>query len=188
MFKNSLVGAACLLIASPAFAASGPSITAEVKMADPRGGTRQDSNEYRIEFSDSVLNSLNYGVEIAAKQNTNAGTLGTEVSAKAGPVLGTVFGISPTVYGEVGSSLKTGQNYEFWGTGVKASYPVYGPVSLVVGFRHRESFTHHFKNEERLQGGISLAASDKYSLGAQYYRTRGTTNSDAIGVSVARKF
>lgn len=191
MFVKSLIvtSTAIIVPAAPGLAADQSAITAEVRIADPRGGTHIGNNEYRIEYKDSVLHSVNYALEVDADQNVHAGQLGAEVSARVGPALPIVFkSVVPTLYTEVGSSLKTGHNFEFWGVGAGAGTNLYGPVSISVGYRHRESFTHHQMNEERLNGGLAVALDNRYSLGAQYYRTRGTRNSDAVGLSVTRKF
>lgn len=186
MLKNLLIGATCISVSQAAMAST-PSVTAEVTVSDPRGGSHTDATEYRIEYNDSV-SIFNYGLEVEARQNAGAGTLGTEISAKVGPALPGFLGVTPIAYGEIGTALKTGRNYEFWGLGVEGHKKLYGPVSIVVGYRHRESFTNHYKNQERLSGGLMLNASDNYALTAQYYRTRGTLNSDGVGVAVTRKF
>lgn len=186
MLKNLIIGATCITV-SPAAVAATPSVTAEVTFSDPRGGSRTDAAEYRIEYNDSV-SVFNYGLEVEARQNSGAGTLGTEISAKVGPSLPSFLGVTSVAYGEIGTALKTGRNYEFWGLGVDAYKKLYGPVSVVVGYRHRESFANRYKNQERLSGGLTVDMSDNYAVAAQYYRTRGTLNSDGVGVAVTRKF
>jgi hypothetical protein len=205
MFKTLLTASAALAVSTPAFA--GPTLMGEVRIGDVREN-RGDSTEYKVEFSDSVLNALNYGLELQTKQAENAGDIKSLVSFKAGPVLQDFYGIHPAVYGEIGTALgrtdnyrlfwgypapyggigTASDNYKFWGAGAKASYALVGPVSVSVGYRHREGISHESFNEDRLNGGFSVAVTDNYVLGAQYYRTRGTTNSDAVGLSVTRKF
>lgn len=185
MFKTLLTASAALAISTPAFAS--PTLMGEVRIGDVRDN-RVDSTEYKVEFSDSVLNAVNYGLELQTKQGENAGDVRSKVSFKAGPALADVYGFRPSVYGEVGTALGRSDNYQFWGVGAKLSRPVIGPVSVTIGYRHREGFTNENFNEERLNGGFSVAVSDNYSLGAQYYRTRGTSDSDAVGLSVTRKF
>lgn len=185
MFKTLLTASAALAVSTPAFA--GPTLMGEVRIGDVREN-RGDSTEYKVEFSDSVLNALNYGLELQTKQAENAGDVKSRVSFKAGPALQDFYGIHPAVYGEIGTALGRADNYKFWGAGANASYALVGPVSVSVGYRHREGISHESFNEDRLNGGFSVAVTDNYALGAQYYRTRGTTNSDAVGLSVTRKF
>ncbi len=185
MFKTLLTALTAIAVSTPAFAS--PTLSGEVRFGDPREN-RADSTEYKVEFSDSMLDALNYGFELQTKQGENAGDVRSRVSFKAGPALKEFYGIRPTVYGEIGTALGRGNNYEFWGAGVKASYTLVGPVSVSVGYRHREGISYRGFNEERLNGGFSIRATDNYSLGAQYYRTRGTSNGDAVGLSVTRKF
>lgn len=206
MFKTLLTASAALAVSTPAFA--GPTLMGEVRIGDVREN-RGDSTEYKVEFSDSVLNALNYGLELQTKQAENVGDVKSRVSFKAGPALQDFYGIHPAVYGEIGIALgradnytlfrsyptpyyvgigSVSDNYKFWGAGAKASYALVGPVSVSVGYRHREGISHESFNEDRLNGGFSVAVTDNYALGAQYYRTRGTTNSDAVGLSVTRKF
>ena len=110
-------------------------------------------------------------------------------SVKAGVSAPEYFGVHTLAYGEVGEVFKAGNAGEFWGAGVKASRDLYGPVSLNVGYRHRQGLKDNdHLNEERLNAGLGLAVTDSTSLGATYYRTRGTTNSDTVGLSVTRKF
>ena len=186
LFKTLLTGSACLLLASPALAAGGPSLTGEIRIGDVREH-KTDSTEFKVEYWDTAK-FLNFGAELQAKQPENAGSVDSKISLKAGPVLPSILGFTPVAYGEVGRALKSANNYDFWGAGIKTSVAVHGPISVGIGYRHREGFEAGKMNEERLNGGVSLAVNHDYSLGAQYYRTRGTTNSDAVGISVTRKF
>ncbi len=186
LFKTLLTGSAGLFLASPALAAGGPSLMGEVRIGDVREN-KSDSTEFKVEYWDTA-NLVNFAAELQAKQAENAGSVDSKISFKAGPVLPQVLGVTPIAYAEVGQALKSGNNYTFWGAGIKTSVSVYGPVSVGIGYRHREGFEVGKMNEERLNGGVSIAVNQNYSLGAQYYRTRGTANSDAIGVSVTRKF
>ena len=184
MFKTLLTGSACLLIASPALA--NPVLIGEVRIGDVRDN-RTDSTEYVVEYWDTAK-FANFGLELQTKQLENEGSLDSTISVKAGPVLPNVYGFTPAAYVEAGRVFQSEDNYNFWGVGVKASKVVYGPVSASVGYRHREGFGSRVMNEDRVNGGISLALKNNYAVGAQYYRTRGTTNSDAVGVSLTRKF
>jgi len=184
MFKTLLTGSACLLIASPALA--NPTLMGEVRIGDVRDNSI-DSTEYTAEYWDTAK-FANFGVELQAKQLENEGSLDSTVSVKAGPILANVYGITPVAYVEAGRVFNPGDSFNFWGAGAKASKAVYGPVSIAIGYRHREGFSSNVMNEDRVNGGISLALKNNYVLGAQYYRTRGTTDSDAVGLSVVRKF
>lgn len=182
---SKLLCSAVACFVSAAAPAQASTVTVEARFADPRGHRHTDSEEYRVQY-DSKYKGINYGLEASTTQRT--GSLGTELSVKAGPALPTLFGISPSVYAEVGQALRSQNDFSFWsvGTGLKAN--VYGPVTVSVGYRHRESFTLHRVNTERLNGGVSIAVDNSNSVGVQYYRTRGTANTDAIGVSVVHKF
>ena len=158
----------------------------EIRIGDVREN-KSDSTELKVEYWDTAK-FLNFGAELQTKQADNAGSVDSKVSLKAGPVLPSVLGLTPVAYAEVGHAFKSGNSYDFWGAGIKTSVAVHGPVSVGIGYRHREGFETGKMNENRLNGGISVAVNHSYSLGAQYYRTRGTTNSDAIGISVTRKF
>ena len=186
MFKTLLTGSACLFLASPALAADGPSLMGEIRIGDVRDN-KSDSTEFKVEYWDTAK-FLKFGAELQTKQRENAGSVDSKISLKAGPALPKVLGVAPFAYAEVGRALKSGNNYDFWGAGIKASVAVHGPVSVGIGYRHREGFEAGNINEERLNGGVSIAVNHNYALGAQYYRTRGTTDSDAVGISVTRKF
>ncbi len=181
MYKTILAApAALLLTASPVFA--GPSLNTEIRFADIRE-SRQDSTEYKLEFGDTAFGNMNYGFEVVTKQADGAGRVNTRLSAKVGTTWNKV-----SVYSELGESLNDGNNFTFWGVGAKTSVPLYKNVSVVVGYRHREGFDTVNMNQERLNGGISVALDKNYSVAAQYYRTRGTTDTDAVGLGITRKF
>lgn len=186
MFKTILAGSACLLLSSPALAAGGPALTGEIIFGDTRSD-QTNSTEYNVKYWDTYK-YVNFGAELQVLQLENAGALNSTISAKVGPVIPKFVGITPVAYVELGSALNQGDNYAFWGVAVGASTAVYGPVSANIGYRHREGFENGTMNEERLNGGISVALNSDYSLGAQYYLTRGTTDSDTVGLSVTRKF
>lgn len=185
MFKTLLTASAALAVSTPALADT--LIKGEVLIGDVREN-HSDSTEYKVYFDDSVLNVFNYGFEAQTKQGAHQGDVKSKISLKAGPTIPEFYGIHTSAYGEIGTALGRADNYQFWGAGAKASYALVGPVGVVVGYRHREGISHGSFNEERLNGGFSIAATDNYTLGAQYYRTRGTTDSDAVGLSVTRKF
>lgn len=171
--------------ATPAVAGN---ITAEVRLGDVRSGQAPDSTEYRVEYFAPAGSLLNYGAELQVKQGNNEGSVDSKVSVKVGPAMPDVLGIHTVAYTELGKQLSTGDNGEFWGAAVKASRPIVGPVSVNVGYRHREGFKGLALNENRLSGGVSLSVNDANSLGVTYYRTTGTTRADAIGLGLNHKF
>ena len=182
----AIAALATAAIATPALAAD--TLTGEVRLSDARGGNRADSTEIKAEYWTAVR-GVALGAEIQAKQADNAGAVDATVSAKAGVSAPEIFGVSTLAFAELGQTFKAGNSNEFWGAGVKSSRTLYGPVSLKAGYRHREGFTDAtLINEERLHAGLGLAVTDKTALGATYYRTRGTTDSDAVGLSITRKF
>ena len=189
MNKTILSLSAMALSAVAATPAMAGSVTAEVRFADVRGGRAPDSTEYRIEYAAPLNSFLNYGAELQTKQAANEGALGSKISAKIGPRLPDVLGFKTEAYGEIGENLNQGANFVFWGGGVKAKRSLYGPVSVSAGYRHRESFERTARlTENRLDAGLALDIGAGNSVGAKYYRTTGTTRSDAIGLNVTHSF
>lgn len=189
MNKTILSLSAMALTAVAATPAMAGSIMAEVRFADVRGGQAPNSTEYKVEYAAPLNSFLNYGAELQVKQGNNEGPLSSKVSAKIGPRLPTVLGIKTEAYGEFGQNLKQDANYLFWGAGVKAKRKVYGPVSLSAGYRHREAFEGTARlTENRLDAGLALDIGSGNTIGAKYYRTTGTTRSDAIGINVTHSF
>lgn len=189
--NKSLLTLAAVAVASVATPAMAGSLTAEVRLADVRNGNQPNSTEYKVEAWDSLY-GVKVGAELQAKQGENAGPIKATLSAKAGLEGPTVMGASSLAYVELGERLSqasAGGNHEFWGIGLKLNRNLLGPVALNAGYRHREGFAGADNmNEERWHGGLTLAVNDKTAVGATYYNTRGTTNSDAVGLSVTRKF
>lgn len=186
--KKTILTLTAVTLAAAATPALAGTITAEVRLGDVRGGRAPDSTEYRVEYFAPANSLINYGAELQVKQAANAGAINSLVSVKAGPALPDVLGFHTVAYAELGKQLKTGNNGEFWGGAVKLSRQVVGPVSVNVGYRHREGFGRLAVNENRLNGGVSLAMNEANSLGVTYYRTTGTTRADAIGIGVNHKF
>lgn len=181
------LSAIAMSAATPAVAGT---LTGEVRFGDVRStDTRSipNSTEYKVEYW-NTLGALNVGAELQTKQGENAGALGSKVSLKAGPTLPSVAGLDLAAYGEVGKNLHAGDNYEFWGAAVKASKGLIGPVSLNAGYRHRQGFDDGNINEERLHAGLKYDVSTKLALSTTYYRTRGSVDSDAVGIGVTQKF
>lgn len=182
-------------------AANAGTLTGEVRLGDLRSG-KAGTTEYRAEAWESVAGA-NLGAEIQVRQANGQGAVKSLISGKAGLNGPEVAGVHTAAYVELGESLSqkvsttvagrttvTGGNNTFWGAAVKAERNLYGPVNVVVGYRHREGFNAGATrmNEERLSGGVSVAVNDATALGATYYRTRGTTNSDVVGLGLTRKF
>lgn len=186
MVKYSLIALTAVALSStPALASS--TITAEYRLADVRAGA-PDSSEFKVEYYAPLNTLLKYGAELQVKQKDNEGSLNSKVSAKLGPNLPDVLGFTTFAYGEVGKNMSQGNNFEFWGAGVKTSRTIVGPVSVSVGYRHREGFNTVDMVENRLNAGIGLAISKDNSIGVQYYRTTGTSRSDALGFGITHKF
>lgn len=182
----TLAAVAMTAAAAPAYAGT---LQGEVRFGDVRGGTAPDNTEYKVEFWAPVNSFANYGAEVQVKQKSLTGAVDAKVSAKLGPKLPDVLGFHTAAYGEFGRQLLAGKNGEFWGAGVKVGRAVYGPVSLNVGYRHREGFKDGIGlKEDRLNGGLGLDIGAGNTLGVNYYRTTGTTRNDQIGVGVTHTF
>lgn len=175
---------AAVLVAGSAFAGS---FQAEVRFADPVKD-RPNTTEYKAEFNDKLNNYLDYGFELTTKQASSQGEVKSTVVGKVGASLPAVFGVTVAARGELGHAIRQNDNFEFWGGEVKASRAVYGPVSADVGYRHRQGFAIADMKEDRLSGGLALALDNTNTVGAEYYRTRGTSVSDAVGVYYKRNF
>ena len=193
----ALTAATVAAVSTPAMAGS---VTGEVRLGDLRSA-KAASTEYRIESWDSVR-GFNLGAEVQVKQPNGQGAVSAIVSGKAGVTLPEVAGIHAVAYTELGESLSqkvttrvgtrnvvTGGNKTFWGAAVKAERALVGPVSVVVGYRHREGFDGSSAiNENRLLGGLNVALNDATTAGATFYRTRGTVDSEVVGLGLTRKF
>lgn len=188
MLKNSLMAlsATALFISSPAFA---DSITAEVRFSDIRGGNKPDAIEYKVDYAAKLTSFLNYGAELTVKQGNGEGAVTSKAAARVGPRLPDILGFHSEAYGEVGENLKQGANFVFWGAGAKTKYQLYGPLSVSAGYRHREAFEGTSRlTENRLDGGLGLDVGSGNTMAVKYYRTTGTSRSDAIGVSMNHSF
>lgn len=180
----ALAALASAVVATPVLARD---VTLEGRFSDLTGG-RNDTTEIRAEYNDGLAGILNYGVELQTIQGENAGEVGSLLSAKLGTDLKGPLGFTVTPRGEVGYGMRTGDNFEFWGAGVTVTRPLFGVVSGEVGYRHREAFDAVGFNEERLHAGVGVALTDTYTVRGTYYRTRGTTDSDTVGVGITAKF
>lgn len=188
MLKNSLmaISALTLFVSSPAFA---DSISAEVRFSDIRDGNKPDATEYKVDYAAKLNSLFNYGAELTVKQGANEGAITSRVAARVGPRLPDVLGFHSEAYGEIGNNLKQSANFVFWGAGAKTKRQLYGPVSVLVGYRHREAFEGTSRlTENRIDGGLGFDAGSGNSIAVKYYRTTGTTRADAIGVSMNHNF
>lgn len=182
----AIAALASMAVATPALAGT---LTGEVRLGDVRGGAHTDSTELKVEYWGTVHGNIVAGAELQAKQAQNAGAVDAKFSGKIGYGLPEVAGVHSVAYAELGESFKQGNNSEFWGLGLKASRDLVGPVSVNVGYRHRQGFERLDNiNEERVHAGLGYAISEKTGAGVTYYRTRGTSNSDTIGISLSQKF
>ena len=189
---KKLIAIAALATAVITTPASAGTIAGEVRLGDTRGG-KADSTEYNVEAWDSIR-GVKVGAELQAIQGNGSGPINALLSAKAGLEGPSIAGVKSLAFVELGEAFNqkvgaAGGNHEFWGAGVNLKRDFIGPVTLTAGYRHREGFDGADKmNEERLHAGLALSVNDKTALGATYYRTRGTTDSDTVGLSVTRKF
>ena len=189
--KKTILTLSAVAMAAIAVPASAGTLQGEVRFGDVRGGTAPDNTEYDVQYWAPAASFANYGLEVQVKQKSATGALDSKVSAKLGPKLPDVLGFHTAAYGEFGRQLLAGRNGEFWGAGVKVGRQVYGPVSVNVGYRHREGFKSGILlNEERLNGGLAVDIGAGNALGVQYYRTTGAgaTRNDQIGVGVTHTF
>lgn len=177
------LAALAVMASTSAFAGS---VTGEYKMIDPQTGSNAD--EFKLEYGDTVGRFVNLGGEIATKQTEHQGGVGSKLALKAGPVLPAVFGFKPVVYVEAGRSLSEGDDYNFYGVGGKVSHTVYGPVDANVGYRYRKAVNADDLVENRYNVGLSAKVADELSVGKNYYVTRGTSESEAVGLSLTRNF
>ena len=198
---KKLIAIAALATAAIATPALAGTATGEVRLGDLRSG-KAGTTEYRAEAWQSVYGA-NVGAEVQVRQANGQGRLNALISGKAGLNGPEVAGVRTAAYVELGEALSqkvsttvagrttvTGGNKTFWGAAATAERNLYGPVSAVVGYRHREGFTAGAArmNEERLHGGLNVAINDATAIGATYYRNRGTLNSDEVGIGLTRKF
>lgn len=179
------LAATTAIAATPAMAGT---LNAEVRFADPREDAR-DSTEYRVQWDAPLVNQFTYGIELQVRQKEDAGNLTSKLTGKVGYNLPEVLGFKTQAYGEIGKSLSNGNNFEYWGAGIKTKRDVYGPVSVNVGYRHRQGFNGvDGMNEERVNAGLGYAITKNDVVSVTYYRTSGTTRQDQIGVGLTHAF
>jgi hypothetical protein len=62
-------------------------------------------------------------------------------------------------------------------------------VTGSIGYRHRESFAQNDSiKEDRINAGVSVDIGNGNAVGAQYYRTTGTSESAVVGLQISHKF
>lgn len=186
--KNTLLIAAVLALATaaPAFAGT---LQGEVRFGDVTNSARVSTTEYKADYSASLTPTLNYGIEMSTKQDEDQGAVDSKLAARIGAATPTLLGFKTQAYGEVGAAIKQNADATFWGAGVKASRQLFGPVSLGIGYRHRESFAQNDAiKEDRVNAGVTVDVGNGNSVGAQYYRTTGTSESAVVGLQLSRKF
>lgn len=178
------VAAATTLLAAPAFAGS---LEIEGVLSDPVGG-RQDSTGLTAEYTDRLYKDIDFGLEFQANQLENAGALSNAAVAKLSTDIAGPAGVTLTPFVEVGRAFGQGDNFSFWGAELQASKVIQGPVTGVVGIRHREGFDTDLLDETRLAAGLQYAVTERQAVGVTYYRTRGSSDRDSVGISYTVKF
>lgn len=185
---KTFLSLAAVALMSTATVATAGTIQAEVRSANVLGARSVDAAEYRIEYTAPITSTLNYGAELEVNQNMNRSSFNL-LSARFGPTLPTVLGFKTEAYGEVGRSLTNSTNFGFWGASLRTTRQVYGPISVTVGYRHREDFSDSIKlSENRLNAGLGYDLTKNTKVNATFYRTSGTTRTDAVGVALVQSF
>jgi hypothetical protein len=198
---KKLIVFAALAMAAVTTPAMANTITGELRFNDVRSD-RPDDTSYRFEYMTNLTTNVVAGAEFQFGQQEDGGKANSRFSVQAGYVLPEFFGVRTVAYGEVGEAFAdkvatrvgtrtvvTGGDYEFWSAGVKASRQVHGPFSVVAGYRHREGFENAAGvDTDRFNAGLSYALRESTSVTANYYRTRGTADVEAIGVAISQKF
>jgi hypothetical protein len=184
---NKLFVIAALAVSLVSGSAYAGEVSGEVRMGDFVFRHPQYA-AYKVEAWDSVGPAA-FGGEINTKQNSKHTTTDTKVSVKSGMILPEMEKVKSVVYGEYGKNLSSIKDYDFWGLGAKFKVPVYGPVSLDAGYRHRQSFGGSLLREDRFNAGVSYALAKDTSVGAMYYHSIGTgRNDDSVGLNFTKSF
>jgi len=182
MKKLFLTTALLALIASPAVAAT---VTAELR-AGADGG--KSPLEYKLDYQApffQVFPNLNYGVELATKQQPNNGTVASKAVARVGVDLPTVLGFNVGGNVQLGRNLEAatssvvankavikGGDYNLYGAEVNVSRALVAGITGDVGYRFRNGFeSKGLDNQEtRLNAGLSYEILPSYKIGVEYYR------------------
>ena len=182
MKKLFLTTALLALIASPAVAAT---VTAELR-AGADGG--KSPLEYRLDYQApffQVFPNLNYGVELATRQQPNDGTVASYAVGRVGVDLPTVLGFNVGGNVQLGRNLEAatssvvankavikGGDYNLYGAEVTVSRALVAGITGDVGYRFRNGFeSKGLDNQEtRLNAGLSYEILPSYKIGVEYYR------------------
>lgn len=182
MKKLFLTTALLALIASPAVAAT---VTAELR-AGADGG--KSPLEYKLDYQApffQVFPNLNYGVELATRQQPNSGTVASKAVARVGVDLPTVLGFNVGGNVQLGRNLEAatssvvankavikGGDYNLYGAEVNVSRALVAGITGDVGYRYRNGIeSKGLDNQEtRLNAGLSYEILPSYKIGVEYYR------------------
>lgn len=182
MKKLFLTTALLALIASPAVAAT---VTAELR-AGADGG--KSPLEYKLDYQApffQVFPNLNYGVELATRQQPNNGTVASKAVARVGVDLPTVLGFNVGGNVQLGRNLEAatssvvankavikGGDYNLYGAEVNVSRALVAGITGDVGYRYRNGIeSKGLDNQEtRLNAGLSYEILPSYKIGVEYYR------------------
>jgi len=182
MKKLFLTTALLALIASPAVAAT---VTAELR-AGADGG--KSPLEYKLDYQApffKVFPNLNYGVELATRQQPNNGTVASYAVGRVGVDLPTVLGFNVGGNVQLGRNLEAatssvvanktvikGGDYNLYGAEVNVSRALVAGITGDVGYRFRNGIeSKGLDNQEtRLNAGLSYEILPSYKIGVEYYR------------------
>jgi len=182
MKKLFLTTALLALIASPAVAAT---VTAELR-AGADGG--KSPLEYKLDYQApffKVFPNLNYGVELATRQQPNNGTVASYAVGRVGVDLPTVLGFNVGGNVQLGRNLEAatssvvanktvikGGDYNLYGAEVNVSRALVAGITGDVGYRYRNGIeSKGLDNQEtRLNAGLSYEILPSYKIGVEYYR------------------
>ena len=186
MKKLFLTTALLALIASPVAAAT---VTTELRASADKG---KSPLEYRLDYQApffQVFPNLNYGVELATKQQPANGTVASYAVGRVGVDLPTVLGFNVGGNVQLGRNLEAatsttalvntvnvttvkGGDYNLYGAEVNVKRDLVAGIAGDVGYRFRNGFASKgLDNQEtRLNAGLSYEVLPSYNVGVEYYR------------------
>lgn len=182
MKKLFLTTALLALITSPAVAAT---VTAELRAGADKG---KSPLEYKLDYQApffQVFPNLNYGVELATRQQPNNGTVASYAVGRVGVDLPTVLGFNVGGNVQLGRNLEAatssvvankavikGGDYNLYGAEVNVSRALVAGITGDVGYRYRNGIeSKGLENQEtRLNAGLSYEILPSYKIGVEYYR------------------
>jgi hypothetical protein len=179
----AIAAALSMAAASPVFAQS---LEVQGTYSDNVSGGG-DSKAVLVEYTDNLVGAFDWNVQLETGQRNTEGSVATTVAVGVSRPF-TVYGFDVRPSVEVGERFTTGENSGFWGAGVDVERVVYGDLSGLVGYRHREGFGDSNVREDRVEVGGRYKVSDDLKVGVSYLRTDGTTDSDAVAVSLVKTF